>query len=82
MIIDSDGNQISPPHAPWMVKVTWLASFVALIVGVAAVAAFAVWMTLILVPLGLVAAGIAGIYYRVRLSRYHKSMVVHPGWDG
>jgi hypothetical protein len=82
MIIDSEGNIVSPPSTPWpptpwpptpwAVKITWAVSFLALIVGVAAAAAFALWIGLILVPLGILASGLASIYYRLRLARVRR----------
>ena len=82
MIIDMEGNPISasgaPSRASWGMKLAWLASFLTLLVGAAAAMAFAVWVALILVPLGLATTAIAAIYYRIRLSRLRKAAIIRP----
>ena len=81
MIIDSDGNPISssgsmpPLRAPLSIRAIWLACFLALVVGVAAAVAFALWVALILIPLAIVVSGIASIVYRFRLTRARKSQL-------
>ncbi len=81
MIIDPEGNSVGidpfqVPRPSFGVRAVWGLSLVALIVGVAAAAAFALWVALILIPLGIVASGIAGIIYRLRLARLRKAMAV------
>jgi hypothetical protein len=88
MIIDSDGNPIGSgrgpfpgaafPRAPFPVRTTWALSFLALVVGVAAAMAFALWIALILIPVAIIASGIAGVIYRIQLARFRKSSAVSP----
>ena len=81
MIIDSDGNPIHSPgsilplRAPLSIRAIWLACCLALVVGVAAAVAFALWVALILIPLAIVVSGIASIVYRFRLTRARKSQL-------
>jgi len=93
MIIDSEGNPVDSgrrpfPGAgfsgaaftgpPFPVRATWVVSFLALVVGVAAAMAFALWIALILIPLAIIASGIASIIYRFQLARLKKATTVAP----
>jgi len=82
MIIDSEGNPVGVsrgpfgafPRAPVSVRATWILSFLALVIGVAAAAAFALWVAMILIPLAIIASGIASIIYRFQVSRSRKAV--------
>jgi len=78
MIIDSEGNEIGTPRAPFAVKAIWIGSFLALIVGVTAAMAFALWVALILIPLAIIVSGIASIVYRLQMARVRKQTAVSP----
>jgi len=88
MIIDSDGNPVDSargprpgsffPRAPFTVRATWVISFLALVIGVAAAMAFALWIALILIPLAIVASAIASVIYRFQLARARRGTSVSP----
>jgi len=44
------------------------------VIGVAAAAAFALWVAMILIPLAIIASGIASIIYRFQVSRSRKAV--------
>jgi len=88
MVIDSEGNPVGSargpipggffPRAPFPVRATWVLSFLALVVGVAAAMAFALWVALILIPLAIIASAIASVIYRFQLARFKRSAAVSP----
>lgn len=65
-----DGNPPNWPRpVPRGVRLTWLISFLALVVGIAAAASTALWLALILIPAAIIISGIVSILYRLQLAR-------------
>lgn len=88
MIIDQESKRIGPEPRPGFLQppaavlAAWILSFIALVVGVAAAAAFALWVALVLIPLGILVSGLASIVYRFQLARFRRQrqsgLPAHP----
>ena len=65
----SDGSFRTPPRPPILTRVFIWAAVVAVIAGGLALAAFALWLALLLVPVALAAGGIAWLAFRFQLWR-------------
>jgi hypothetical protein len=65
----ADGSFRMPPRPPILTRIFIWAAVVAVIAGGLAVAAFALWIALFLVPVALVAAVIAWLAFRFQLWR-------------
>ena len=76
LIIDPEGNPIRPPGTPWRVKAAGVGALLLLVGGAAVMLAVALWISLVLLPLGLAAAGIAALYYRAQFRRQRREMEV------
>lgn len=64
-----DGSFSMPPRPPIMTRIFIWAAVIAVIAGGLALAAFALWIVLILVPVALLAAVIAWLAFRFQLWR-------------
>jgi len=64
-----DGSFRSPPGPPLLTRVFIWAAVVAVIAGGLALAAFALWLALFLVPVALIAGVIAWLAFRFQLWR-------------
>jgi hypothetical protein len=70
----ADGSFRVPPRPPILTRIFIWAAIVAVIAGGLAVAAFALWIALILVPVALLAAVIAWVAFRFQLWRAGSSI--------
>jgi hypothetical protein len=78
-----EGEFVSPPVAPLTSRILMWAVAVAIIAGALSLAAFALWLALLILPVALGAAVIAWAMFRYRLWRAQRSMggqrnVWHP----
>jgi hypothetical protein len=65
----ADGSFRTPPRPPLLTRVFIWAVVVAVLAGGLAVAAFALWLALILIPVALLAVAIAWLAFRFQLWR-------------
>jgi hypothetical protein len=70
----ADGSFRLPPRPPILVRIFIWAAVIAVIAGGLALAAFALWLALILVPVALLAAVIAWLAFRFQLWRARSSI--------
>ena len=73
----ANGEFVSPPVAPWTSRILMWAVVIAMIAGALSIAAFALWLALIILPVALGAAAIAYAMFRYRMWRAQRS-VAHP----
>ncbi len=69
-----DGEFVSPPTPPVSTRIIMWAVVVAMIAGALCIAAFALWIALIILPVAFGAAVIAWALFRYRLWRAQHSM--------
>jgi hypothetical protein len=69
-----DGSFRSPPRPPLLTRVFFWAVLIAAIAGGLALAAFALWLALFLVPVALIAGVIAWLAFRFQLWRARNSL--------
>ncbi|HUN44183.1 MAG TPA: hypothetical protein VMU81_28160 [Acetobacteraceae bacterium] len=69
-----DGSFRSPPRPPLVTRVFIWASILAVVAGGLALAAFALWLALFLVPVALIAGVIAWLAFRFKLWRARNSI--------
>lgn len=70
----ADGSFSLPPRPPILTRIIIWAAVIAVIAGGLAVAAFALWIALILIPVALAAAVIAWLAFRFQLWRARGSV--------
>jgi hypothetical protein len=70
----ADGSFRPPPRPPILTRIFIWAAVIAVIAGGLAVAAFALWLALILLPVALAAAVIAWLAFRFQLWRARSSV--------
>jgi hypothetical protein len=69
----ADGSFSLPPRPPILTRIFIWAAVITVIAGGLAVAAFALWLALILVPIALLAAVIAWLAFHIQLCRARSS---------
>ncbi|HTW70587.1 MAG TPA: hypothetical protein VME47_11920 [Acetobacteraceae bacterium] len=69
-----DGSFRTPPRPPLLTRIFIWAAVVAVIAGGLALAAFALWLALFLVPVALIAGVIAWLAFRFQLWRARNSL--------
>lgn len=69
-----DGSFRSPPRPPLLTRIFLWAAVIAVIAGGLALAAFALWLALFLVPVALIAGVIAWLAFRFQLWRARNSL--------
>ena len=69
-----NGEFISPPKAPISTRILMWAVVVAVIAGALSVAAFALWIALIILPVAFGAAVVAWAMFRYRVWKAQRSM--------
>jgi hypothetical protein len=74
----ADGSFRVPPRPPILTRIFIWAAVIAVIAGGLALAAFALWIALILVPVALLAAVIAWLAFRFQLWRAGGSVGGQP----
>ncbi|MGA3399438.1 MAG: hypothetical protein ABSC95_09465 [Acetobacteraceae bacterium] len=70
----TDGSFRLPPRPPILTRIFIWAAVIAVLAGGLALAAFALWIALILVPVALLAAVIAWLAFRFQLWRARSSV--------
>ena len=70
-----DGEFVSPPVAPFASRVLMWAMVVAIITGAISLAAFALWLALMILPVAIAAAVVAWAMFRYRLWRAQQATV-------
>jgi hypothetical protein len=69
-----DGEFVSPPTPPVATRILMWAVIVAVIAGALSLAAFALWLALLILPVALGAAVIAWAMFRYRVWRAQRAM--------
>ncbi|HUB49766.1 MAG TPA: hypothetical protein VMB73_32745 [Acetobacteraceae bacterium] len=69
-----DGSFRSPQRPPLLTRIFFWAAVIAVIAGGLALAAFALWLALFLVPVALIAGVIAWLAFRFQLWRARSSL--------
>ena len=73
------GDFVSPPRAPISSRILLWAIIIAVVAGALSLAAVALWVALMILPVALGAAAIAWIVYRYRLWRAQRSVAGQRG---
>lgn len=73
------GEFVSPPRAPVSSRILFWAIVVAVLAGALAVAAFALWLAFMILPVAVGAAAVAWIMYRYRVWRAQRSVAGQRG---
>jgi hypothetical protein len=73
------GEFISPPRAPVSTRILFWAVVVAAVAGALSLAAFALWVAFMILPVALGAAAVAWIMYRYRLWQARRAMAQQRG---
>jgi hypothetical protein len=68
-----DGEFVSPPRPPLSTRIMFWAVIVALIAGGLSLAALALWVALIILPVAVGAAVVAWVMFRYRMWRAQRS---------
>jgi membrane protein implicated in regulation of membrane protease activity len=68
-----DGEFVSPPTPPLSSRIMLWAFIIAVIAGALSLAAFALWLAMLVLPVALGAAAIAWVTYRYRIWRAQKT---------
>ena len=68
------GEFVEPPTAPISSRILMLAFVIAVIAGCLALAAFALWLALVILPVALGAAAVAWVMYRYRVWRAQRAI--------
>jgi hypothetical protein len=68
-----EGEFVAPPAAPISSRILMWAVVVAIVAGALSLAAFALWLALLILPVALGAAVVAWALYRYRVWRAQKS---------
>ena len=74
-----EGEFVSPPTAPISSRILLWAIVVAVLAGALCLAAFALWLALLILPVAAGAAIVAWAMYRYRVWRIQKSLGGQPG---
>lgn len=69
-----DGEFISPPRPPISARIFMWAIVIAVVTGALCVAAFALWLALIILPVAFAAAMVAWAMFRYRVWRARREM--------
>jgi hypothetical protein len=69
-----EGEFVSPPTAPVTSRILMWAIVVAIVAGALSLAAFALWLALVILPVALGAAAVAWAMYQFRVWRAQKSV--------
>lgn len=69
-----DGKFVSPPTAPLSTRIMMWAIIVAVVAGALSIAAFALWLALIILPVVFVASLVAWAMFRYRVWRAQRSV--------
>jgi hypothetical protein len=69
-----NGEFIAPPKAPISTRILMWAVVVAVLAGALSVAAFALWIALIILPVAFAAAVVAWVMFRYRMWKAQRSM--------
>jgi hypothetical protein len=69
-----DGSFRSPPRPPLLTRIILWAAVIAVVAGGLALAAFALWLALFLVPVALIAGVIAWLAFRFQLWRARNTL--------
>jgi hypothetical protein len=69
-----DGEFVSPPRPPLSSRILLGAIVIAILAGALSLAAFALWLSLIILPVAFAAAVVAWAMFRYRIWRAQRSM--------
>ena len=75
-----NGEFVSPPTAPISSRIFMWAILIAILAGALSLAAFALWIALIILPVAFAAAVLAWGMFRYRVWRAQRSMGVRQGF--
>jgi hypothetical protein len=67
------GEFVQPPTPPLATRILFWAVVVAAIAGALSVAAFAISLAFVILPVAVIAAGVAWLMYRFRMWQLHRS---------
>jgi hypothetical protein len=74
-----EGEFVSPPTTPIASRILVWAVVIAIIAGALSLAAFALWLALLILPVALGAAAIAWVMFRYRLWRAQQAVRAQRG---
>lgn len=72
-----NGEFVSPPKVPISSRILMWAMVIALLAGALSLAAFALWVALLILPVALGAAAVAWVMFRYRAWRAQRAMGSH-----